>query len=345
MKNLILILFLACTSSLIFAQSLSNVQYTMVSKRTADWCPYCGTWGWTAMHDLETKLANKNVLLWAIHYSGGLANTTTQAIAANFGGGGQPIFYLNEDDVNMNSSNVNATVNEIVESVDLINSLPPIAQMGAQATLTNDNQISVNSELKINEDIAFGELYVGIYLIRDNFVSYQASVGAQAVHTNVLDKSLLPTTFGNLIGSAPLASGSTYFVSATLDNFIPQGTNLSDNKIAVVLWNKSGNKYLFLNATLTDVTLQSNNKDLSKNGELGCKCLSEPGNLSVKLSNHLEKETKLSLIDAQGRLVSQKFGKLTDSDFNLDTKNIMAGIYFVYIQSGNKTLTQSVFIK
>ena len=344
MKNI----FFSCLAILVTffslnAQTLSNKQYTMVSERSADWCPLCGSWGWAFMHNLETELADKDVLLWSVHFSGNLTTPTTIDIASNLGGVYHPVFFLNEDDMDVSSSNVDEKLAELVQNVDLLNSFPPLVQMGSLAVL-DGSTLNVNAKLKFVEEAAVGEFYAAIYLIKDNLIAPQANQGNMASHTNVLDKSLLATTFGNLIATGPVADGSTFEVAATLNNFVPHSPNLSDSKIAVVTWNKYNNKYIFLNASVIPVSLQNSTNPESNNGKLGCVCVQSKGKLQVSIVNNLSKDTEITLLDGLGKTISKRIGKISEKDFVLETSNLIPGLYYIHVISGNQSLTKNVFI-
>jgi len=62
------------------AQEVPEVQKTLISKISADWCPPCGTWAWDLFHDLVNDNDNQAVLM-AVHHSGGLETPTSNAFA------------------------------------------------------------------------------------------------------------------------------------------------------------------------------------------------------------------------------------------------------------------------
>ena len=66
-------LLIACLFAMqAIAQQVAQVQRSIVTKRTADWCPNCGTYGWTYFKDAIEQNGDKAVFI-AAHYSGGLA--------------------------------------------------------------------------------------------------------------------------------------------------------------------------------------------------------------------------------------------------------------------------------
>jgi hypothetical protein len=295
------------------------------------------------MNNLQTRLANKDVLLWGVHFSGNLQTPTSAGVAGNLGGGGHPLFFVNEDDMDVSSSNGNAKLAEIEQTVELLNSFAPIAKMGATAIL-DGTTLNVNAKVNFTEDIANGQYFTGIYLIKDNLIAPQASVGNNASHTNILDKSLLPIWYGSQIAAAPIAANSTFDVSATLENFVPHNNKLEDSKIAVVTFNKLNNKYIFLNASVVNIDLQSSvNPDLTSK-KLGCKCQVTKGNINIELFNNLSSDTNIILYDAQGKTISNRFSQFNAKDFVVETGSIPSGVYYIHVRSGNQSLTQPVYI-
>lgn len=53
------------------AQNVTDIQTTLITKRTADWCPYCGSYGWQFTTQLKPKLEGKDAIMWNVHHSGG----------------------------------------------------------------------------------------------------------------------------------------------------------------------------------------------------------------------------------------------------------------------------------
>ena len=69
---------------------------------------------------------------FAAHYSGELLNETAKAITDNFGGAGQPIFYLNQTDLFVNSGNVSTKLAEAKAEVNSRFQQSPIANTGIE---------------------------------------------------------------------------------------------------------------------------------------------------------------------------------------------------------------------
>ncbi|HMP29618.1 MAG TPA: hypothetical protein PKD85_08450, partial [Saprospiraceae bacterium] len=70
-------------------------QASLLVKKTADWCPFCGTYGWSFFRKVKEQSQDLPSIMIAMHYSGGLINTTAVDLNANFSGPGQPVFFDN----------------------------------------------------------------------------------------------------------------------------------------------------------------------------------------------------------------------------------------------------------
>ena len=136
--NLGLILLLVSPT---LAQEINKQQWTLFHERTADWCPYCGTWGWDFKDKLITEFAGKPVVFAAVHHSGGLANPTSIELGKNFNGTAQPIFYEGGNDMNVSSSDQNTKLEEAKAVVEFNGSLSPFAGIGIDATLDETSDV------------------------------------------------------------------------------------------------------------------------------------------------------------------------------------------------------------
>ena len=100
MKKVLLSLVLIHFSILLMGQDITipESQKTLITKKTADWCPFCGQWGWGLFKGMLTD-NEEDALVIATHYSGDLKNDDAEAISDNFGGFYQPIFFVNGKDI------------------------------------------------------------------------------------------------------------------------------------------------------------------------------------------------------------------------------------------------------
>ncbi len=327
------------------AQTLTDVQTTLITKRTADWCPFCGTYGWTFTNKLKEKAVGTDAILWNVHYSGGLATPTTIALAKNFGGSGQPLFFLNTDidDIGVTSSNVAAKVDETISLVEAISSLGSLISMGSEALLSGKD-VSVSTKVKFKDAAESGEYYVGTYLIKNNLVWTQASVGPNAVHNNILDQSLTPDFFGTKVAVAPIAKDAEFVAKASLQNLVLHNGKLADTKIIAVIWNKTNTgKYVFINAREIPIKLDNTSAVSNEhNAAFDIVASSAYGTINVEITGETVKPI-ISLYDLSGKEVIFNISKSGPSTFTLDNVRATSGNYFVKVLDNKQVKTKQIF--
>ncbi len=326
------------------AQTITETQNTLISKRTADWCPNCGTYGWTFSDKLKKQASGKNAVIWNVHYSGGLATPTSIAIAENLGGVGQPIFWLNSDtDLEVTSSNVDAKVKETIELIDDLSLLGATLFMGSEASLKGKT-VTVKTKVQFPEDTESGEYYVGTYLVKKNLVWTQASVGPNAVHLSVLDKSLTSSHFGTKIAKAPVAKNTEFATTATLDELVLHNGKLEDTKIVTVLWNKvPSGKYVYINAREIDIVLDNTSATEDNTIEaLDFDVATSPQNIQLTIKSQ-EANPIISMYDINGKEVTFNISKNGINTYQLENFQINSGTYFIQMTSGNRKKTKQVF--
>lgn len=105
--------------ALIILSSLTvNSQNTPVfTKVTATWCPNCGNWGWEYMETMKDMFATGDAVVLGAHFSGDLANPTSEWFADNLNSVGQPKFYVNNERITVSSGNWSTKVQETVDAV------------------------------------------------------------------------------------------------------------------------------------------------------------------------------------------------------------------------------------
>ena len=247
-KKLLTLSFL-CLAITLSAQQIEVPQqkYSLVTKRTATWCPHCGNWGWTLFENLLADNSSKALMI-AAHYSGDLMNPTASAITSNFGGFGQPLFYLGNENQGVSSSNIDDKREEIKSKINDAFNSSPTAQTG-MLLVNNGDQLDVYTKTRFFQN-ADGDYYVGVYLIEKTVMHYQSGQGQDADHKNVLRDHLTEDTFGKLISEGSISAGaeSSFQVSYPLD-----GTyDLGNIRIATILWKKDGGSYKVVNTNFSD---------------------------------------------------------------------------------------------
>jgi hypothetical protein len=233
------VLFFMLSSILVFAQSSSTTQKTLITKRTATWCPNCGTWGWDMAKGVEA-LRNENAILIRAHYSGILESKVANDITENFDAIYQPEFFINEERQNVGSSTWSAQLPVFDEIID------ENAKQEANVSFTifstfEDNKISTEISVDVMKALD-GEYFLAAYLIEDSIEANQASLSSTAIHNSVLRASFTEDSFGEMIidGSAELG------FKAELDETMEvEGDDVGGRlfRVLAVVWKKVGTQY------------------------------------------------------------------------------------------------------
>ena len=327
------------------AQVVTDKQVTLITKITADWCPYCGTYGWQFTNQLKTAAQGKDGILWNVHHSGGLETPTSNALANNFGGFGQPIIYVNtdEEDLNLNSGNVAETVDLAIASIDLWSSLGAIVGMGTEAKL-RDNDLTVDSKIQFYDTAEDGEFYIGLYIVQKNRVANQTSVGPNAVHHSILTNSILPNPFGEKIAEGNIEKNEEFSISANLDNLVLHNGKLEDTKVVSILWNKIGERYIFNNAREVNIVLDNTSSTVdSKNSKLDFTTLSANGEVEIKFNKTVNDKIDIQLYNVAGQKVATQFQKINGETYKVNTGDV-SGNHFVTIRENNEMISKQILI-
>lgn len=345
-KTLLSFLFLVLSLSLGAQQiEVPQIQLSLVTKRTATWCPYCGTWGWTLYENLLSDNSAKAVLM-AAHYSGELVNPTSANITSNFGGFGQPLFYLNNENQNVSSGNIDDKRNSIKDKINDAFSTPPTAQTGI-ILVDNDDQLDVYTKTRFfqNSDGAF---YLGVYLIEKSVTNYQSGQGQDAHHKNVLRQALTDSAFGELIVEGFVSAGSDYTFQVSLP--LDETYDLENTTIATVIWEKDGSTYKVVNCYFSDNYLDelvATDEEVLKitDFKVSPNPAIEQAEITLKLDESFD-QAELSLIDAQGRTVKTLMAGNIQAGvnrFNIDKAQIPGGgLYFVQFKANQKVVSRKL---
>ena len=324
------------------AQQVEAVQRTLITKRTATWCSNCGSWGWTLFEGLIEDNEDKAVLM-AAHYSGVLENAAAEEITDNFGGFYQPRFFNNETDINASSSSIATKRSEVKAAVAAAFNTTPIANVGFAPTFSN-NLLSVEAKVKFFQQ-ASGEYYLGIYLLEDNVIEYQASIGNNANHKRVFRYSFTDETFGKLITNGSVNAGSEFNLTFGLQIGAVQG---HDYEVAGIIWKKENGKYVPVN-TWSATTIGSASAIADVSGinrfEITPNITANQATININLHNNLP-NASLEIINIHGKIVAKiesgPFAKGLQS-FPIDKSIVGAnGLYFVRLTDGRKVCTRRV---
>lgn len=265
MKNyLIVSLVLASiltTVSPVAAQQVEEKQYSLITKRTATWCPLCGGWGWNFFKSLISDNKEK-AILWAAHHSGDLVNSVSEDITSNLGGFGQPRFYVNNDDKNVTSSNTATKRQQIRDEVDDNFQKSPQVNAGLRCNVSGRN-LSCDTRVVFFQNDT-GHFYVSVYIIENGVINDQAGRGNNVSHPYVLRGNMHDSSFGvRITDDTVIASGSEYTFQFNKD--LPNEWEIDSLYLTAIIWDKQGDTYYFQNGSKPlkiDMTTQITSADV-----------------------------------------------------------------------------------
>ncbi len=347
MKKLLLFTTLLFFSNfLLQAQEVPEVQKTLLTKIAASWCGPCGTWGWSMWSDVIED-NNEKAVLMAVHHAGNLVSSTSSALADNLDILGQPRFYVNNEDQNVNASGAATKRTQIQETVDNNFIMSPIAGVGLDVSL-NGTELYINTKTKFFQAVD-GEYRVGIYIVEDAVISFQASIGDNASH-----KRLLRTAVGEHFGQEVVNGAAN-----TNDEFDHQFTiavdpqwDLNNVEFVAVVWKRDNQDFLFVNTNSTQEILNTTStSDLAfSNLSMDITPNISDREMTIQLDlTQSQEELNIQLIDQLGRNVSNIFsGNLNagNHQFQINRTDVkQAGLYFVLVKNENKLMSQKVIFK
>lgn len=324
-----------------YGQSFQNTP--LISKRTADWCPFCGNWGWEFKLAILEEISAEDATIVALHHSGGLANPTSMAITEALGGSGQPRFTLNNTDIGASSGNWNDKLIDLKTDVEAMNMEIPAFGIELHAYLgASANEIVTEINLHVNQSVE-GEYYLGTYLITNNLVHNQAGgAGANAEHKKILLDEFSGEPFGRLIGNGPILEGvSNFDITTTFENLPDAQTD-----VAIIIWQKDGEEYGVINtAVIEGVELLSANEDFNWVSEASATYFDNQINLALQ-SEKIIGQYQVKVLDMNGRLVADSQGSTIENqlNLNLDAASLTSGNYFINLLSSNGIWSEKVIV-
>lgn len=344
MKQFTLLLLLSIFSASLMAQNVAEVQKSLITKRTATWCSFCGTWGWTLFDHLVADNHPKAVMVAAHFGDSQLENPTSLAWVNNLGGSGQPRFYLNNTLQSASSGTIQATRTNIKGQVDQLHTQSPIVNTGMILT-QNGDQLQIQAKVRFFQ-MAQGEYYLGLYIVEDSISAQQSGIGMTR-HKLVLREAVTTNHFGEMLVSGTAAAGTDIDLqySANLS-----GYDSDQVRIIAVIWKKEGNNYQFVNVEttpeLSDISVNTTETEVSST--LQVRVLGNPGT-TPKLQIVSEKtgQLEVNLWNSSGQQIrTLHLGLITaGQSIQLPVNALSPGIYWVRIRQGSILKTERVLIQ
>jgi hypothetical protein len=352
--------FLFFLSFLFFSSHLSaqtdipipEQQIPLVTKISASWCPYCGTWGWDLMEGLFQDNSGISNML-SLHYSGDYRTDAGAKMTSNFGAVGQPQFVLNSQLLSVNGSTAQTKRPEIQKAVADNAALKPVVQTGIKAG-TYEGQFNILTNTRFFQ-AAEGEYYLGLYLLQQEFVGPQAGRTSSSVHKNLLRMNFMDSAFGELLVQGPVNAGSEVFLqrSVSLNSIAYPLGNIS---VLSIIWKKEGSRYVVVNTNLTsdiiaDLELTTTGlKPLAKADykvEVAPNVIVETAQVSLELPSACSQFT-VELWQLNGQKVRDIFqGPLTAGHhrWTITRDELAAGIYLLRMHDGQRQWSERIVFR
>ena len=210
------------------------VKKSLIFKKTATWCPYCGDWGVSYSTDITNAHANCQVI--ALHGDSEFENTVGNSLMDALPSSGWPHFFAGTEDISNSYYELNSAVNtELGKSIE-------VAMAIEKTTAGSTMNVRVQSQWLGSID---GEFYLAVYVLEDGQVAEQQIAGASSdpnfVHKNVLRAEAYNSPFG---------------VPVTINgdgNLLEFNIDLNSSWVAsncypvAVMWKKNGSSFDFVN--------------------------------------------------------------------------------------------------
>lgn len=342
-RTITLITFLAVMVSL-NAQTVTMEQRTLLTKRTATWCPNCGTWGWTYMKDIIADNSEKAVIVGA-HYSGDLQSSAANELVGIFGGSGQPVFFADNSNLRVSRNNTAAKRTEAKNLVDANFATMPVANAGMEI-FDRSGDLDIDLRVEFFEATS-GTYNVGILILEDNVVNFQASVGSSAVHPYVIRESVNGVVGDEVAtGSIPAGTVKDFSYSITPDS----EWDLDNVSFTAIIWKENGGGQDFVNVFEEDeIQLSTSSSDVSGGFDFEVKpsILKNQSTISFDLTQ--SSRVNLKVYDLLGNEVHQPLSRVLPGgthEIGL-SRNLFSGkgMYLVTMEVEGKIFTKRILVE
>ena len=346
MKRSTFSLMLAClfVAHGLIAQQIEQVQRSLITKRTATWCPNCGSWGWTFFHDLIQDNEQSCVFM-AAHYSGALETGVAVDITNNFGGNYQPEFFFDQDKYPVSPFTLDTHRPLFKALADSAYAASPLANCAFTPVYQN-GAIEVNANIRFFQP-ADGEFYFGVYLVEDHVMSYQSGQGNDADHRYVLRAAFTSASFGEMLANGNVAANEEFTKTYSLPIGDPAGY---DYHIVGIIWKKEGSKYKLVNVWSTDTFGDPTSARVIQglsSFKLTPNLTSGNASLKLNLDTNLP-DASIDILNLRGVVVDKVYsGSLASGvhHFNLNLDQFPKGQYLVKLTAQNGIKVQRLVVQ
>lgn len=344
MKKFTLLFAFILSFSMLRAQEVNTEQWTMISKRTADWCTFCGSWGWNLFEDLIEDNKDKNVILWATHFSGDLANSTSMDFTNSLGGNGQPLFFVNRDNMGVTSGNVSSKREEINLYVNDLISFQPFAGIGLEANYDN-GLLTVDGKVQFFTSLGEGNFYLSYYLVKDHVIAPQTSQGSMADHRYLMTDEITGNTFGENIVQGAIENNEIFTLTSSKEI---ENVDIDNDEVVAILWNlRTDGVYEFFNANRVSITSSTgiNEPNISGVSLINTRLFADELIVNITTDRDFD-NIQTRLLNVSGQQIDTQLSRafVGENQLKFNTSNLMAGTYLLHINIDNQIFTEKIII-
>jgi len=214
----------------------TSVKKSLVFKKTATWCPYCGDWGGTYSTNISNEYSNCQVI--QLHGDNDFGSTVGDAIIDALPSAGWPHFYVGTADVPNSYNTLSSMVNTELSETNEVAMVMESSVSGSAMTVRVQSQWQSSASTS-------GDYYLAVYVVEDGQVAEQDIVGQPSdpnyVHNHVLRAEASNAAFGKAI---------TLNSDGNMESFnVTLGASWEAQNCypVAVLWKKNGSSYDFIN--------------------------------------------------------------------------------------------------
>jgi len=321
---------------------VEKTQKSLITKRTATWCPICGQPEiWPMVSNLDSELEGKALVIAGHHAtSSALHRPIAKALIDNFDPVfSQPIFYFNREEIGRGGA---TTSSELLERSELAYQQTPQAQTGLRLSYDEQERLLlVEGRSEFYENTS-GQHRVAFYLIRKSIIAYQAAQGTDTEHRNVLWDVLGSYNFGTLIDSSSQVAGGAFYHQEQY--VLPDDMAANNLMVAAIIWRANGDAFDFVNVAFSDdiqalVTTATHAFPGLATFEVRPTLTTASSVIAIELSTAVP-AAELELYNALGQQVQVIFkGDLPQGQHHFTVHPAHAGRYYIRFQSGAQMRT------
>lgn len=344
MKRILPLLILLVVSVSLSAQTAIMEQRTLLTKKTATWCPNCGTWGWTFMKDIIQDNSSKAVIVGA-HYSGDLQTPAANELVGIFGGSGQPLFYADNENLRVSRTNIAQKRTSTKALVDANFANTPVANTGLEV-FDRSGDLDINAQVEFFESTE-GTFNLGILILENDVIANQSSQGPNAMHPFVV-RSSVNGVVGDEIATGMISAGTIKDFSYTIT---PDPEWDVDNlSFAAVIWKENGGSQDFVNVfSVDDIEISTSSIDQvnTESFTLAPSILVNMSNVEFTLSR--AENVTIKVMDILGKEVMNPIKRIFPAGKNEVQLHREAfngkGMYLVTLERGGQITSKRLLVE